>query len=260
LRFRLLLLLAGILAAAAPGAGAAERAVDLELVLAVDVSGSMDEDEHQLQRQGYVQAFRHPGVIQVIASGFHGRIAVTYFEWAGPGGQSITAPWTEIHDAKSANAFADVLASQPIAFIRGTSISGGLLFGAGLFDDNGFMAPRRVIDVSGDGANNMGLPVEEARDRVVAQGITINGLPLMLKHYRTGGADLDQYFKDCVIGGTGAFVVPVKEEIGMARAIRRKLILEIAGLTHGPRLTPAAFPAKADCMIGEKWRQSWDDW
>lgn len=260
MRFRFLLMLAGLLVAWAPVADAADRPVDLELVLAVDVSGSMDEDEHHLQRQGYVQAFRHPGVIQVITSGFLGRIAVTYFEWAGPGGQSITAPWTEIHDAQSANAFADVLASRPRAFIRGTSISGGLLFGAGLFDGNGFRAPRRVIDVSGDGANNMGLPVEEARDRVVAQGITINGLPLMLKFYATGAADLDQYFKDCVIGGTGAFVVPVKETIGMARAIRRKLILEIAGLTRGPRLVPAAGPAKADCMIGEKWRQNWDDW
>jgi len=252
-------MLAGLLAAWAPVADAADRTVDLELVLAVDVSGSMDEDEHQLQRQGYVQAFRHPGVIQVITSGFHGRIAVTYFEWAGPGGQDITVPWTEIHDAASANAFADVLARKPRAYIRGTSISDGLLFGAGLFAGNGFKAPRRVIDVSGDGANNMGLPVEEARDRVVAQGITINGLPLMLKHYAIGTAGLDQYFKDCVIGGTGAFVVPVKEEIGMAKAIRRKLILEIAGVRQIPRLIPAAGPAKADCMIGEKWRQSWDD-
>ena len=130
---------------------------------AVDVSGSMDEEEHILQRQGFVAAFRHPEVINTIMSGFIGRIAVTYVEWAGPVSQVVTVPWRIVDGKDSAGAFADILADEPIAFIRGTSISGGIEFAAGLFADNGIEGTRRVIDVSGDGANNMGEPVEAAR-------------------------------------------------------------------------------------------------
>ncbi|MEK9724411.1 MAG: DUF1194 domain-containing protein [Rhodospirillaceae bacterium] len=241
-------------------AGAADVAVDLELVLAVDVSGSMDDDEHALQRSGYVQAFRHPAVINTIQSGYLGRIAVTYYEWAGPDSQVITVPWSLIDGPAAAEVFADVLAKQPRAYIRGTSISGGLLYGATLFDANGFAGPRRVIDISGDGANNMGVPVEAARDSVVAMGITVNGLPFMLKRYWDDDAPLDVYYKDCVIGGRGAFVVPVDAPIHMARAIRRKLILEIAEPSQ--LMILAAMKAqlkKADCFIGEKRRLMWDD-
>ncbi|NQV99012.1 MAG: DUF1194 domain-containing protein [Rhodospirillales bacterium] len=246
--------LAGISAAVA-----AERTVDLELVLAVDVSGSMDEDEHLLQRQGYVEAFRHPGVVEVIRSGFYGRIAVTYFEWAGASGQVITVPWTEISDAPSASAFADYLASQPIAYIRGTSISGGILFATTLFPTSGFRAARRVIDISGDGTNNRGGPVEPARDYAVSLGLTINGLPLLLKEYWGGGISLDVYYRDCVIGGPGAFVVAVKKPDQMARAIRRKLILEIAGPVAGPVLASTRVQTRqTDCLIGEKRWQSRD--
>ena len=242
---------------------AKDMAVDLQLVLAVDVSGSMDDDEHRLQRQGYVAAFRHPGVIQTITSGYHRRIAVTYFEWAGPIGQSITAPWMLIDGPDAAHRFADILEREPIAYIRGTSISGGLLYGATLFDGNGYTSPRRVIDISGDGANNIGEPVEPSRDHVVRMGITVNGLPLVIKKHWALDHDLADYYKDCVIGGRGAFVVPVREKLHMARAIRRKLILEIAAPT--PKLLqladfrPASRP-KSDCFIGEKWREMREEW
>ncbi len=247
-------------AMASPAAGQ-DVAVDLQLVLAVDVSGSMDDDEHILQRQGYVAAFRHPGVVEVIKSGYRGRIAVTYFEWAGPVGQVITAPWTVIDGAAAANRFAEILATKPVAYIRGTSISGGILYGATLFDGNGFASDRRVIDVSGDGANNVGEPVEPSRDHVVRQGITINGLPLLLKEYWGLGTPLDVYYKDCVVGGRGAFVVPVRKPAHMARAIRRKLILEIAEpanlVIHAAHQVQTA---KTDCFIGEKMREMREEW
>jgi hypothetical protein len=249
--------------AAIDAAARAETAVDLELILAVDVSGSMDEEEHILQRQGYVAAFRHPEVINTIMSGFIGRVAVTYVEWAGPVSQVVTVPWRIIDGKDSAAALADILADEPIAFIRGTSISGGLEFAEGLFDDNGFEGTRRVIDVSGDGANNMGGPVEAARDQALARGIVINGLPLLLRprlYFWTDGAGLDDYYRDCVVGGPGSFVIPVTEKSHLARAIRRKLLLEIAG--PRARLYHADAPAlraKVDCFIGEKIRRSWDD-
>ena len=146
-------------------AARAEVPVDLELVLAVDVSGSMDDDEHVLQRQGYVEAFRHPLVIGAITSGILGRIAVTYVEWAGPASQVVTVAWRIIDGGDSARAFANALSDAPIAYIRGTSISGGLAYAATLFAGNGIEGTRRVIDISGDGANNMGKPVEAARAR-----------------------------------------------------------------------------------------------
>ena len=244
-------------------AGAAETDVDLELVLAVDVSGSMDEDEHALQRQGYVAAFRHPRVIYTIGSGYLGRIAVAYVEWAGPASQVVTVPWRIIKDRTSALAFAGELAAVPRAFIRGTSISGGLDFSADLFDGNGIEGKRRVIDISGDGANKNGTPVEMARDAVLARRIVINGLPLLLKprlYLYTGGNGLAEYYRDCVIGGPGAFVIPVTEKIQMARAIRRKLLREIAGAPPSVRLAAWHAPrAKMDCFIGEKIYRNWEE-
>ena len=249
--------------AAIDAAEAAETAVDLELILAVDVSGSMDEEEHILQRQGYVAAFRHPEVLNTMMSGFFGRVAVTYVEWAGPVSQVVSVPWRIIDGKDSAGAFADILADEPIAFIRGTSISGGIAFAAGLFDDNGIEGTRRVIDVSGDGANNMGQPVEAARDLALARGIVINGLPLLLTprlYFWTGGAGLDDYYRDCVIGGPGSFVIPVTKKVHLARAIRRKLLLEIAGPRARLYFADAPAPrAKVDCFIGEKIRRSRDD-
>ena len=157
----------------------AQTRVDLELVIAVDVSLSMDLDEQQLQRDGYVAAFRDSDLHKAIASGPYGRIAVTYMEWAGPGVQTVIIPWTLIDSPAAARAFAARLASQPITRERLTSISAALQFAQGLLKDTGFSASRQVIDVSGDGPNNQGGPVTSYRDRAVAAGITINGLPIV---------------------------------------------------------------------------------
>lgn len=241
----------------------AELAVDLELVLAVDVSLSMDVDEQRLQREGYVAAFRHKQVIEAIKLGGWSRIAVTYVEWAGTGLHRVVIPWTLIDGRDTALAFAGKLArGEPTHMFR-TSISGGLLFAASLFDNNGYKGTRRVIDVSGDGPNNHGLPVTQARDQVVAKRITINGLPVVLKRSSKFGyfdlPNLDVYYEDCVIGGFGAFLVTVRDKREFAPAIRRKLILEIAG--KHPRLikaqTPPKKPPRIDCLIGEKMWIRW---
>jgi len=166
-------------------AAAQDVAVDLELVLAVDVSGSMDTQERLLQRDGYVQAFLHPEVIAAIRAGINGRIAVAYVEWAGPRSQNMVMPWRLIDGQEAAAAVSAELALAESPRIRGTSISGALAFSSALFDGNGFASGRKAIDVSGDGPNNMGPPVVPMRDTVVARGITINGLPLTL---RPGGS------------------------------------------------------------------------
>lgn len=247
-------------------AGAAEEPVDLELVLAVDISFSMDPDEQQLQRDGYVSALRHPEVIRAIRSGGYGRIAVTYVEWAGNFSVRTVLPWTLIESEETAEAFAMRLAAAPLQRARRTSISGALAYSGTLFDGNGFTGLRRVIDVSGDGANNQGMPVTVVRDHIVSRGITINGLPVVLKTRNPGGffdiADLDIYYEDCVIGGFGAFIVPVRTLTGFAAAVRRKLVLEIAGTP--PQIVPAQFGERAprvDCLIGEKiWMQRYQYW
>lgn len=238
--------------------------VDLELVLAVDVSRSMDADEQALQRAGYIDAFRDPDVLRAIRNGALGRIAVTYLEWAGAGLQQVVLPWTVIHDRASAESVARALERVPFERRRRTSISDALLFSAQQFGVGGFEGQRRVIDISGDGPNNAGYPVLQARETVLAQGITVNGLPIMLKGGYAGFfdvKDLDLYYEECVIGGLGAFFVTVQDPSEFARAIRRKMILEIAG--HRPehgRIVPAqaAGPGGAiDCLIGEK---LWDMW
>jgi hypothetical protein len=245
---------------ALPPARAADLPVDLELILAVDVSRSMDADEQQLQRDGYVTALTHPDVLAAIAQGRHGRIALSYVEWAGPETQYTVVDWRMIDGPASAGAFAAALAQAPIRRLRGTSISHGLAFVAPQFDHNGYEAKRRVIDVSGDGPNNMGIPIELARAPVVNAGITINGLPIMIKQPAGFASipDLDVYYEDCVIGGAGAFLVVVRSAGQFAEAIRRKLVLEIAG--RAPRVIPAAAAAsekRIDCLIGEKLREQW---
>jgi hypothetical protein len=253
--------LAAILwAAAFPLARAADAPVDLELILAVDVSRSMDIDEQKLQRDGYVVALTHPDVVAAITQGRHRRIALSYVEWAGPDTQYKVMDWRVIDGPLSAGDFAAQLARAPIQGFRGTSISNSLTFLAPQFDNNGYKAARRVIDVSGDGPNNMGIPIEMAREMVIRAGITINGLPIMIK--RPGGfasiGDLDVYYEDCVIGGSGAFLVVVRSADQFAEAIRRKLVLEIAG--QEPRVIPVAATAignRADCLIGEKLRKQW---
>jgi hypothetical protein len=259
---RSLIVMASALGAAGFGGGArAETPVDVELVLAVDVSGSMDADEQGLQRAGYVAAFMHEEVLAAIRSGFTGRIAVTYVEWAGAGAQSVTVPWRLIEGVEDARAFAAELSAAPIARIRGTSISSALTFAGGLFDGSGYQGLRRVVDVSGDGPNNMGPPVTPARDALTAEGIIVNGLPIML-HSSTGWMNiphLDAYYRDCVIGGPAAFMVPVVAPDQLAEAIRRKLVLEIAGPAAAPSLIAETVPDEpADCLAGERQRRGWD--
>jgi hypothetical protein len=260
---RILGILAALAAAGAALPAAAAEQVDLELVLAVDVSGSMDRDEQALQRSGYVDAVRHPDVVEAIRSGLTGRIAVTYMEWAGPAAQRVVVPWQVIDGRESAEAFSGRIAAAPLGTMRGTSISASLTLAAGLFEGNGFDGYRRVIDMSGDGPNNMGPPVVPARDAVLALGIVINGLPIMLKQGGGGFAsinDLDTYYQNCVIGGPGAFLVAVRDPSELVEAIRRKMILEIADLGGGP--DPLAVPVVDpgyDCLVGERQRQMWMD-
>jgi hypothetical protein len=210
---------------------ASEREVDLLLVLAVDVSASMDPEEQELQRQGFVEAFRSPHVHRAIARGAIGRIAVTYMEWAGASDQRVLMPWTVIYGAEDAMAFADQLSSQPIRRGQSTSISAAIDTAVSLIGQSGFTAIRRVIDVSGDGINNQGRAVTEARDNAVAAGITVNGLPIMLDRMGVETRNLDVYYRDCVIGGLGAFVIPVQERQQFVAAIKTKIVVEVSGRT-----------------------------
>ena len=249
--------LLGAGAAGAQGAGGAME-VNLELVLAVDVSGSMDDEEHAVQRAGYVAAISHPDFVRAIGAGAYQRIALTYVEWAGSTLQATVMPWRIIDGQESARAFADDLAARPITYIRGTSISGALVYSTALFDNNGYDGFRKVIDVSGDGPNRTGIPVDVARDLAVERGIVINGLPIMIRPSRSF-VSLDRYYADCVIGGPGAFVLPVKKAEEVAEAIRRKLILDIAARPGSP-IVPVQGFEPVDCQIGERIRRQFDDY
>jgi hypothetical protein len=231
-----------------------DRYVDLQLVLAVDVSGSMDYYEQQVQRDGYVQAFRDPQVISAITSGPYGRIAVTYVQWAGAFIQQTAVPWTIIASRDDALNFAATLSKAPIFSERGTSISGGLAYAASAFDLSSFDSDRRTIDVSGDGSNNDGVPVAGVRDRLVKQGIAINGLPILINPSTVPGSigfNLDDYYHDCVIGGPASFVIPIKTYGDFAPAIRRKLILEIASIPS--LIVPVAETSRGvNCAAAER--------
>jgi len=243
----------------------AAEPVDVELVLAVDVSLSMAPSELEIQRQGYAAALTSPQVLDAIAQGMHGRIAVTYFEWAGSSTQHVIVPWTVIETAADAERVASQLSAWPPNSARRTSISGAMEFALDLFAESGFSGMKRVIDISGDGPNNQGAPVNATRDALVGQGIVINGLPLMTRGGFTSVydvADLDQYYADCVIGGAGAFMIPVNEWSQFPEAVRRKLVMELAGTPDPawragddlPIIKAQAKPA-SDCLIGEKlWR------
>ena len=264
---RLLGMLATAMAAAlwfpAPDARAEEAEVDVALVLAVDVSRSMDPDEQELQRQGFMDAFRSPVVHDAIRNGMLGRIIVTYMEWSGVEHQNVIVPWTIIDGPESAVKFAEGLRDNPIGRLRRTSISGAIDFGVKLLDQTGVEPIRRVIDVSGDGPNSSGRGVIAARDEAVAKGITINGLPIMLKR-PSGFGDmehLDLYYKSCVIGGEGAFLVPVRERQHFADAIRTKIIREIAALPAPAEALIRKVQADppVNCQDGDRWNQ-WDRW
>ena len=261
------LCLPAVLALAAIAAHA-DTEVDMELVLAVDVSRSMSPWELEIQRRGYAEALVSDEVVSAITDGFTGRIALSYLEWAGSGSTRVVVDWTLIESREDAERVAADLMAHTPSSLRRTSISGGIATAAAMFADNGFTAFRQVIDVSGDGPNNHGPPVTAARDAAVAQGIVINGLPLMTND-GFGGMwnleDLDVYYLNCVIGGPGAFVIPVRDWSEFTAAVRRKLVLEIAGLpaVAVPRAVPArdVTPAAYDCLIGERiWERNrrWD--
>ncbi len=254
--------LAALLAlACGPAAAQSDPAaeVDAEIVLAVDVSRSMDLDEFAVQRNGYIAALRHPDLMRAITAGRLGRVAVAYFEWSGEARDGTLIPWRVIDGPSAAAGLADEIEAMPIIRGRGTSISNALHFGAALIDNGSVEGTRRIIDVSGDGANNFGPPVTGARDETLGRGITINGLPIVASLGTM--PDLDLYYQDCVVGGEGSFVLVARTSDELARTIRRKLILEISGLVPAPepRLYRAEF-APTDCMIGEKQRRArnWD--
>src|SRR5215212_4428190 len=225
----------------------AAPSVDVELVLAVDVSYSMDMDELALQREGYAQAIVSKEFLQALKSLPNGKIAVTYFEWAASSDQKIIIPWRLIDGPETADAVAAEIMKTPIRRASRTSISGAINFAMPLFDENRHRGLRRVIDISGDGPNNNGSPVTVARDVAVQKGIVINGLPIMVKEpsYSTMDIDhLDYYYEDCVIGGPGSFVVTIKDRDKFKEAIRTKLLLEVAGRTPDRPVVPAASQGK----------------
>ena len=241
---------------------AAGTEVDVELVMAVDISYSMDMDELALQREGYAQAVASQEFLSALKQGTHGKVAVTLVEWAGVADQRVVVPWRLIDGAASAQALSEEMARAPVRRSFRTSISGALMFSATLFENNGYRGIRRVIDVSGDGTNNQGPIVTQVRDDVLAKGIVINGLPIMLKEPQPNSVDikdLDIYYEDCVIGGPGAFVVPIRERDKFKDAIRTKLVLDIARHDGTPRAIPAAASApRISCTIGElMWQRRW---
>jgi hypothetical protein len=236
--------------------------VDVELVIAVDVSYSMDPDEQALQREGYILALTAKEFLQALRQGANGKIAITYFEWAGQSDQKVIMPWRLIDGPETADAVAAEIARAPYRRASRTSISGALRFAKPLFNESGYKGLRRVIDVSGDGTNNAGPLVVPVRDEVLAADITINGLPIMLKRPFVGTMDienLDIYYEDCVIGGPGAFVVPIREREKFIEATRTKLVLEVAGRQPEAQVVPASSQApRISCTIGEKmWQDRW---
>ena len=241
--------------------------VDVELVIAVDVSRSMTPRELEIQRRGYAEALVSKEVLEAIRNGFLGQVAITYVEWAGSQSQRVVVDWALVRDRADAEAFAAKLTAIFDQTLRRTSISGALDYAAARFDGNGFASLRQVIDVSGDGPNNQGRPVEPARDEVLAKGIVINGLPLMTREGMGSEwhlDDLDEYYRHCVIGGPTAFVIPVLEWSHFPQAVRRKLVLELAQQRQVPAVRANLIRVGSpdyDCLIGEKiWDDILDDW
>jgi hypothetical protein len=224
-----------VLLALWPLHAAAQQQPDIAIILAVDVSRSIDYDEFQLQRRGYAEAFQNPAVITAIRGTPHGSVAVAFMEWAGADFQRVVIPWTVISDAESGQLFAEQLLREPRSFYGWTSISGAIDYSMRMFEALPFQAQRRVIDVSGDGINNSGRPSAAARDEAVRRGIAINGLVIMNNAPNPGYGSafqpaLDEFYRENVIGGPGAFVVAVDDFESFAYAILNKLIREISSL------------------------------
>ena len=246
-------------------ATANDTEVDLQLFLAVDVSRSMTARELEIQRRGYAEALVSEPVIRAIQDGLLGRVALTYVEWAGNLSQRTIVDWTMVSTREDMEAFAAKVTAEFNPAMRRTSISGALDYASDSFETNGFTSYRKVIDVSGDGPNNQGRPVVPARDEALSKGITINGLPLMTREGMGSQfhlEDLDVYYKNCVIGGPRSFVIPVLDWDDFPEAVRRKLVLELAGAE--PVVQQASFKINTqddyNCMIGELiWQRFQDD-
>jgi hypothetical protein len=233
MRYPARLVTAMLFAAIAHNPAAAQTPVDLQLVLAVDVSGSVNAQRFELQKMGYVAAFLNNRVLSAILGGRNQAIAVTMVQWSGPFLQAQVLPWTLLKDESTVKAVAGMIESAPrMMYGGGTSISGAIDHSLTLFPQSPYKAERRVIDVSGDGSNNRGRSVVLARDEAVKAGLVINGLPILAFE-----PFLDQYFKDYVIGGPGAFMIAAKSFETFAEAILMKLIIEIADM--GARLRHA---------------------
>jgi hypothetical protein len=237
---RIVVCLAAVLLAMGREDANAQATVDLQLVLAVDVSGSVNAQRFELQKMGYVAAFQNQRVLSAIAGGRNQSIAVTMMQWSGPFLQSQVVPWTLLKDETTVKGFAGAIESAPrMMYGGGTSISGAIDNAVTLFPQAPFKTERRVIDVSGDGSNNRGRSVTQARDEAVDAGIVINGLPILAFE-----PQLDQYFKDYVIGGPGAFMIAAKTFETFAEAILMKLIIEIADLGARKQATTVGFNAR----------------
>ncbi len=252
-------------AAPKPSGKLAERSgtpVDVVLALGVDVSYSMDPEEQALQREGYIAAITSPDFMRALRQGMHGKIALTYYEWAGSHHTEVIVPWRVVDNPETADSFVAEIARAKYTRASRTSVAAAIQFGASLIEASGYRGLRRVIDISGDGVNNNGPLVTDARDEVVAKGVTINGLPIILKRPIRSTfdiTDLDIYFEDCVIGGPGAFVIPIRAREQFKEAIRTKLVLEVAGRMPEPRVIPAqGRKPRVSCTIGEQiWQQRW---
>ncbi len=219
--------------AAAATAAKAETPVDLQLVLAVDVSRSIDEVEAELQRRGYIEALTSERVIDAILSGEHRRIAICYTEWAGTHYQTVVIDWTMLDSPAAARRFAEKLAEAPRTSQSWTAVGAALAHAGQRFENSGFAPKRRVIDVSGDGRTNDGPPAEIVRDKLVAQGIVINGLPVMMNRTNFGRPPdlmLDKYYEENVIGGPGSFMIVADNFDHFSRAVRTKLVREISSI------------------------------
>lgn len=232
-------------------AAATPEDVDVALVLAADVSLSMDQGELTLQRTGYAEALESPEVLIAIQSGRHKRIAVTFFEWGGISQQVVVAPWTIVDGEDAARRLAARIRSAQVNSLDRTAIGEALAFANRLFDETALKAERKVVDVSGDGINNLGRSVTIARTALVERGITINALPIMPKadEWSSYMPPLDSYYDECVVGGIGAFTLPVEGMEAFSAGMKMKLILEIAGIPQtDPRIMPAAGPAPVRCQ------------
>ncbi len=235
--------------------------VDVALVLAVDISFSMDLDELSLQRNGYIEALTSPLVLDAIRKGMVGKVAVTYIEWAGVNTRHVIADWSIIEDQASAEAFVKQLREAPIRRARRTSVTTAIEFSVDRLKQAQVRPIRRVIDISGDGPNNEGGIVTRARDAAVEAGVVINGLPIVIKRGWTSPYDvdnLDEYYRDCVIGGPGSFMVTITEKAQFAAAIKQKILRELASPTQND-ITATPARGETDCMMGERqWRQQWE--